>query len=59
MALAQAMENGSAIATAFAMQLIQLYLVEERQTTHVTESDLYNTIEILVRMAHLRTPPEG
>lgn len=59
MSLAQAMENGSAMATAFAMQLIQLYLVEERQTTHVTESDLYNTIEILVRMAHLRTPPEG
>ena len=59
MALAQAMDSGSVMATAFAMQLVQLYLVDERQTTHVTESDLFNTIEILVRMAQLRAPPEG
>ena len=59
MALAQSMESGSAMATMFAMQLVQLYLVDERQTTHVTESDLFNTIEVVVRMAHHRAPPEG
>ncbi|XP_015520502.1 CCR4-NOT transcription complex subunit 1 isoform X1 [Neodiprion lecontei] len=58
-ALAQAMDAGAAMATAFAMQLVQLYLIDERQTTHVTESDLFNTIEILARMAHHRAPPEG
>lgn len=47
------------MATAFAMQLMQLYLIDERQTTHVTESDLCNTIEILARIAHHRAPPEG
>lgn len=47
------------MATAFAMQLVQLYLIDERQTTHVTESDLFHTIEILARMAHHRAPPEG
>ncbi|XP_014478138.1 PREDICTED: CCR4-NOT transcription complex subunit 1 isoform X5 [Dinoponera quadriceps] len=58
-ALAQAVEAGNALATAFAMQLVQLYLIDERQTTHVTESDLFHTIEILARMAHHRAPPEG
>lgn len=53
------MDVGNAMATAFAMQLVQLYLIDERQTTHVTESDLFHTIEILARMAHHRTPPEG
>ncbi|XP_033331917.1 CCR4-NOT transcription complex subunit 1 isoform X4 [Megalopta genalis] len=59
LALAQAMDSGNAMATAFAMQLVQLYLIDERQTTHVTESDLFHTIEILARMAHHRAPPEG
>ncbi|XP_063987616.1 CCR4-NOT transcription complex subunit 1 [Diachasmimorpha longicaudata] len=58
-ALAQTMDAGSVMATAFAMQLVQMYLIDERQTTHVTESDLYNTIEILVRMTQHRAPPEG
>lgn len=58
-ALAQAIETGSAMATAFAMQLVQLYLIDERQATHVTETDLFHTIETLARMAHHRTPPEG
>jgi len=53
------MEAGNAMATAFAMQLVQLYLIDERQATHVTETDLFHTIEILARMAHHRTPPEG
>ncbi|KAJ8667643.1 hypothetical protein QAD02_009306 [Eretmocerus hayati] len=57
--LTQAMESGNAMATAFAMQLVQLYLIDERQTTHVTESDLFHTIEILARMSLHRAPPEG
>ncbi|XP_076286498.1 CCR4-NOT transcription complex subunit 1 isoform X4 [Lasioglossum baleicum] len=59
LALAQAMDSGNTMATIFAMQLVQLYLIDERQTTHVTESDLFHTIEILARMAHHRAPPEG
>lgn len=59
LALAQAMDSGSAMATTLAMQLVQLYLIDERQTTHVTESDLFHTIEILARMAHHRAAPEG
>ncbi|XP_066592088.1 CCR4-NOT transcription complex subunit 1 isoform X2 [Prorops nasuta] len=59
MALAQAMDAGNAMATAFAMQLVQLYLIDERQTTHVNESNLFHTIEILARMTHHRQPPEG
>jgi len=47
------------LATVFAMQLVQLYLIDERQATHVTETDLFHTIEILARMSHHRTPPEG
>lgn len=53
------MENGSAMATAFTMQLVQLYLIDERQTTHVTEPDLFHSIEILARMSVHRAPPEG
>ncbi|KAG8039882.1 hypothetical protein G9C98_000611 [Cotesia typhae] len=59
MSLAQAMEAGSAMAVAFAMQLVQVYLIDERQTTHVNESDLYNVLESLARMAHHRATPEG
>ncbi|XP_043501500.1 CCR4-NOT transcription complex subunit 1 isoform X2 [Polistes fuscatus] len=59
LSLAQAMDASNAMATAFAMQLVQLYLIDERQTTHVTESDLFHTIEILVRITHHRAPPEG
>lgn len=57
--LAHLIESGNAMATLFAMQLVQLYLIDERQTTHVTESDLYNTIEILAKMQMHRAPPEG
>jgi len=59
LAVAQALEAGNALATAFAMQLVQLYLIDERQATHVTETDLFHTIEMLVRMLHHRSPPEG
>lgn len=59
LAIAQAVESGNALATVFAMQLVQLYLIDERQATHVTETDLFHTIEILARMSHHRSPPEG
>jgi CCR4-NOT transcription complex subunit 1 len=59
--VAQAMENGANyMAVAFAMQLLQLYLVEERRNAHVSESDLFNTIDMLARInMHARQPPEG
>lgn len=61
MHLAQSMENGlNYMAVTFAMQLVQLYLVDERVNSTVTESDLYHTIEVLARIAtHSRQPPEG
>lgn len=59
--VAQAMENGSNyLAVAFAMQLLQLYLVDDRHNSQVTESDLFNTIDMLARInMHARQPPEG
>jgi len=61
MHVAQAMENGSNfLVVAFAMNMVQLYLIDERLSTGVTEGDLCNTIEILARIAaHSRSPPEG
>lgn len=59
LSLAQAMESGNPRATAFAIQLLQLYLIDERQTIHVTESDLYHSIESLARMTIHRAPPDG
>ncbi|KAK7790471.1 hypothetical protein R5R35_006209 [Gryllus longicercus] len=59
--LAHAMESGlNYVAVAFAMQLVQTYLVEERHNPSITENDLYNTIEMLARIAaHSRQPPDG
>nr|XP_057931502.1 CCR4-NOT transcription complex subunit 1 isoform X4 [Doryrhamphus excisus] len=60
--LAQSMENGlHYMAVAFAMQLVKLLLVDERSVSHVTEADLFHTIETLMRTcAHSRaTAPEG
>lgn len=46
------------MAVAFAMQLVQLYLVDDRNNIYVNESDLYHTTETLVRvMSHSRQPP--
>lgn len=55
------MDNGNHyMAVAFAMQFVQLYLVNERDSILMTESDLVNTIDMLVRIAsHFRPPPEG
>lgn len=60
--LAQSMENGlHYMAVAFAMQLVKLLLVDERSVSHVTEADLFHTIETLMRIcAHSRAnAPEG
>jgi CCR4-NOT transcription complex subunit 1 len=61
MHLAQSMDSGlNYMAVAFAMQLVQLYLVDERQNSTVTESDLFHTVDVLARIAtHSRQPPEG
>uniref|UniRef100_A0A8B9I2A2 CCR4-NOT transcription complex subunit 1 n=2 Tax=Anser TaxID=8842 RepID=A0A8B9I2A2_9AVES len=60
--LAQSMENGlNYMAVAFAMQLVKILLVDERSVAHVTEADLFHTIETLMRInAHSRgNAPEG
>ncbi|XP_044732731.1 CCR4-NOT transcription complex subunit 1 isoform X2 [Chrysoperla carnea] len=61
--LASSMDNGNNyMAVAFCMQLIQMYLVEERgnSVNTVTEADFFNVIEQLARIAaHSRQPPEG
>ncbi|XP_069510725.1 CCR4-NOT transcription complex subunit 1 isoform X2 [Ambystoma mexicanum] len=60
--LAQSMENGlNYMAVAFAMQLVKILLVDERSVGHVTEADLFHTIETLMRInAHSRVnAPEG
>ncbi|XP_060110364.1 CCR4-NOT transcription complex subunit 1 isoform X4 [Heteronotia binoei] len=60
--LAQSMENGlNYMAVAFAMQLVKILLVDERSVAHITEADLFHTIETLMRInAHSRgSAPEG
>lgn len=61
LALAQTMENGmNYIGVTFAMQLVQMYLIEDRCSPLVTDSDFGNTIEMLVKIhSHARQPPEG
>ncbi|GBP76975.1 CCR4-NOT transcription complex subunit 1 [Eumeta japonica] len=61
-ALVHMMDNGNNyVAVAFAMQLVRVYLIEDRNNIYLSESDLCNTIEALGRVAaHSRTsPPEG
>lgn len=59
--LASAMENGmNYVAVAFCIQIVQHYLVEERNPSLVTEQDLCHCIETLIRIvSHSRNPPEG
>ncbi|CAH1270308.1 CNOT1 [Branchiostoma lanceolatum] len=59
--LAQSMENGlNFMSVTFAMQLVRLHLIDERNSSDVTEADLYNTVENLARIAaHSRNAPEG
>ncbi|XP_060561916.1 CCR4-NOT transcription complex subunit 1-like [Ruditapes philippinarum] len=59
--LVQLMENGlNMIAITFAMQLVQRYCIDDKINSHVTESDLANTIDTLnLIAAKLRDPPAG
>ncbi|KAG8177929.1 hypothetical protein JTE90_000793 [Oedothorax gibbosus] len=59
--LTQSMENGmNMMAVTFAMQLVKIYLLDERQSGLVTEADLYNTVETLARISQMpRQTPEG
>ncbi|KAG5879168.1 hypothetical protein JTB14_029970 [Gonioctena quinquepunctata] len=61
LSLAQCMENGlNYMGVSFAMQLVQLYLIDDRSGQFVAESDLCNTIEMLAKIqTHTRQPPEG
>lgn len=55
--LALSLENGvNFIAIQFAMQLLRLYLIEERHSSPVTEADLINVIEALARI-HMQSRP--
>ncbi|XKL59833.1 hypothetical protein PGB90_000849 [Kerria lacca] len=59
--LIHSMENGANyVAVSFAMQIVQHYLVEDRNSSLITEQDLACTIDALVKLAtHSRNPPEG
>ncbi|CAL1280479.1 unnamed protein product [Larinioides sclopetarius] len=59
--LTQSMENGmNVVAVQFAMQLVKMYLLDERQTGLVSEADLYNTVETLGRItSNQRQLPDG
>ncbi|XP_018332618.1 CCR4-NOT transcription complex subunit 1 [Agrilus planipennis] len=61
LALAHCLENGlNYMAVTFAMQLMQVFLIEDRNNQFVTESDFINTIDMLAKIAtHTRQPPEG
>lgn len=56
--LAQQIDTGNNLAVSFAMQLLQMYFVDDRQN-QVSENDFMNTIEILSRFAVHRGAPEG
>ncbi|CAG0883626.1 unnamed protein product [Darwinula stevensoni] len=59
--LAQSIESGmNYSAVTLAMQLIQVYLVDERNNSPLAEADLCNTIEVLMRIApQSRQAPDG
>ena len=44
----QAMENGlNYVAVVFAMQLCRLFLIEEKQNSPISDTDLQNTLDVL------------
>lgn len=53
------MDNGNNyMAVNFAMQLVQLYLIDDRNNLYVNETDLYHTTDALIRItSHSRQPP--
>ncbi|KAM7434782.1 CCR4-NOT transcription complex subunit 1 [Porites harrisoni] len=57
--LVQCIDNGHNLqALHFAIQLAK-YVTDEKHSPHVTENDLYHTIEALTRIAHSRQSSEG
>lgn len=60
-ALTQFMENGlNYMGVSFAMQLVQLYLIDDRTGQFLNENDLPNTVDMLAKIQnHTRQPPEG
>ena len=58
--LATAVEGNNQIATAFAMHLCKMYLIDDRSNAHIIEGDLFGTIEALQKVAtQSPRPPEG
>lgn len=58
--LAQFIDSGNNyMAVTFAIQLLQMYFVDDRQNQAVTENDFLNTIEILARFSVHPRAPEG
>ncbi|CAD7076764.1 unnamed protein product [Hermetia illucens] len=58
--LSQAMDNGSNyLATTFAMQFVQHFLIDERINTPFTEQEMYCTIDLLAKLAAHHSGPEG
>jgi CCR4-NOT transcription complex subunit 1 len=59
--LANAMEKGNnLLAMTFAIQLVQMYLVDERYQAGVSETDLFQTVDMLARCTAInRQHPEG
>ena len=58
--LACAVEGQNQIATAFAMHLCKMYLIDDRSNAHIIEADLFGTIEALQKVAtQSPRPPEG
>ena len=58
--LATAVEANNTIATAFAMHICKMYLIDDRSNAHIIEADLFGTIEALQKVAtQSHRPPEG
>ena len=59
--LAASMAGGEApMAVNFAMNVCKIYLIDDRSSAHVFESDLFGTIEVLQKIAtQSPRPPEG
>ena len=58
--LAACIDNGTTNIIQFAMMLVKIYLIDDRSSSHIVESDLYGTIEVLGKIAtHSRNPPDG
>ena len=58
--LATAIEGNNNVATAFAMHICKMYLIDDRSNAHIIEADLFGTIEALQKVAtQSHRPPEG